>query len=305
MRPILTSLCLSLTLLTTACSNGSKSTTAAVQADAPITRDNALAAASAVYRSGLDLVRVARLAGTFFQVPPPASGSTTGSPALLSQQVTGPEGGTALLAWNDQDGDRRYSTGDNLAITCTDYAEQGLALTGRIEFDQLDIEGDVVAGLTWILSARMHLIGLVATNTTTSNSVTLDLDVPFAREQRSIVRLLSLLPDRELSVGTRTLQLGTTLARNEYQVDFRMGLLAEGSVKDPLIGGTLTFQTKAILTGVQVLPDPAEGILEIRGANGSKLIVAPTDFFNCELRVDENGDGTIDVVIPAEWVSLL
>lgn len=304
MQRQLTAVISSLVLLATACSNGSSPAVAQLLPDAAITRTNALAAASAVYRSGHELVRVARIAGTFFQVAPPAPTGGSGSPAILAQQVTGPEGGSAILSWDDRDGDRRYSTGDSFAIACTDYTDQGLGLTGSIQFDQVDIEGDVTAGLTWILTARLHLIGLVATNPNTQASVTLDLDVPFAREQRATVRLLSLLPDRELKVGPRTLQLGTVLGRNDYQIDFRMGLLAEGAVMDPTLGGTLTFHTKALLTGVQVLPDPAEGLLEIHGGNRSKLVVAPIDFFNCELRVDENGDGVTDITIPAEWSTL-
>ena len=123
------------------------------------------------------------------------------------------------------------------------------------------------------------------------------------------------MPDRDCKYGARTLQFGTTLGRNDYQLDFRMGLRAEGSVTmtstassdtatDPELGGVLKFHTKAVLTGVQVLPDPAEGTLEIRGAGRTKLIVAPVDFFNLELRLDEDGDGKIDVTIPAEWAAL-
>lgn len=299
--------CVSATLvLLAAChhGNGNPSANASLKPDVAITASNAVEVAGAVYRSAFDLVRVARIATTFVQVAPPATtGTPTSAPTTYTQTLSGPEGGTATHVWHDADGNRTYSNGDTLAVNCDDYADQGMTLRGTIECDGLQVNGDPVTGLGWILGGRLHLVAL--TVTTAAGSVTLNTSLPFGRENRATVHLLSLALDGDVAIGARRLQFGSTLARNEYQINYDSGLQAEGAVFDAQLGGWLTFHTKTLLTGIQFLPDPSGGALEIRGASGSKLTLVPAgDYFNADLKVDSNGDGRVDATIAIDYASL-
>ena len=267
----------------------------------PKSSSNAAEVAGAVYHAAFDLVRVARVVGGFLQIAPlpTATASPGAGPQLRAQTVDGPEGGTAILTWDDRDGDGGYTSGDVLGLACDQYAEHGVVLTGAVTLDQLVIDGNVPDGLGWILTARMRLVGLQATIGASTN--TLDGTFRLGRERRQTVFLLSVVADQPVALGTRELAAGNATARNDYLLDFSMGLFADGAVDDPVLGGTLTYATKAPLTGLQALPDPSAGLLEVRGAGGTKLAMVPLDFFTLELQVDEDGDGEIDATIPAEW----
>lgn len=283
-----------------ACSNGSRAPAPTLTADVRLDADNATSAAAAVYRTSLLPLRVARVLGGFFAVEP-EDGAGGG---LVAREVQGPEGGTAIFTWDDRDGDLGYSSGDVFAIACDHYVEGGLELTGNAEFGDVRIVGDVLTDLNWTLDATLRLAGLEVLAGSVSEP--LAGTFVFAREKRQTVHLLSLDPlgDGELSAGARTLLPGYSLTRNDYVLDFRMGLFVAGAIDDATLGGRLTFATEQPLMGLQALPDPSSGELVVRGGGGTSVTLVPIDFFNLELHVDDDGDGEVDEVVAAEWASL-
>lgn len=283
------------------CDSGRRAPTAAVGPDVRIDASNALAVASAAYRTAFAPVRVGRIAASFLDRAPPEP-RPAGSPAVLVQEIEGPEGGSALFTWDDADGDDAYSSGDVFTIVCSSYGADGLVLTGAATLADVAIAGRVPDGFTWLVDARLELTGMQVT--AGESTLTLSGALHVVREQRATVRLLALELDEALPVGTRTLHAGAGLARNDYVLDFSMGLFASGSFSDPLLGGALTFRTEAPLTGVQVMPDPSAGAFTVEGAGGTTLTLAPLDLFTLELLVDENGDGEVDTTLPAEWAEL-
>lgn len=296
-----------LSVAVAACSGGG-SAAPAVQpgASVVITADNAREVASSAWRAAFDLVAIARLCGAFLQIAPPsppASATTPGSaPAIITQTISGPDGGNAIFTWDDRDRDATYTSGDQFTIGFADYAASGLLLTGACVFDDVQIQGDVLTGLGWLLQARMDLMGLVVTR---GDSVTpWNGSFPFRREKRTTVDLLSVAVERGVAIGQRVLAAGSAMARNDYVLDFRMGLSATGRVDDASLGGVLEFASKGVLTGLSALPDPSTGAFEVKGAAGSTLTLVPVDFFNAELHVDADGDGEPDSVIPVEWAEL-
>lgn len=283
-----------------ACSNGGSSPAPTLTADVRLDADNATSAAAAVYRTSLLPLRVARVLGGFFAVEP-EEGAGNG---LVARELQGPEGGTAIFTWDDRDGDGTYSTGDAFAVACDHYVEFGLDLTGSATFEDCRIVGEVVAGLNWTIDATLRLAGIeVVTGNITEQ---LEGSFVFAREKRQTVNLLSLDPagGGELVAGARTLLPGYSLVRNDYVTDFRMGLFVDGAIDDPTLGGRLTFTTEQPLLGLGALPDPSSGELVVHGGGGTSVTLVPLDFFTLELQVDEDGDGEVDVVVPAEWASL-
>lgn len=291
-----------LAALAGSCDSGNRPAPAALQPDVAITAANALDVAGAAYRTAFTPVRVARIATAFFEVPPPEPPPSPGSLAVISREIEGPEGGSAIWTWADHDDDESYSSGDAFTIVFAGYGEDGLLLTGAATFDDVTIQGNVSTSLNWIVAARLQLLGLQVTSGASAS--TLDGAFRCTREQRATVHLLAIDAQQDVVVGSRTLHVGSELARNDYVLDFTMGLFAEGSFADPLLAGTLTFRTGTPMTGIQVLPDPGTGEFTVVGANGTALTLVPIDYFTLEILVDENGDGEIDATIPTEWAAL-
>ena len=283
-----------------ACNDGGHRPSAQLDTGLAITTDIALDVASAAYRTAFDPVRVTRVLTRIFDLPPSASGPPASGQHTL--EIEGPEGGNAVVTWQDRDGDSRYSTGDSFSIACADYGADGLLLTGAATFSEVWISGTVPTGLTWIVTAQLDLLGVTMRSGT--NTTTLSGSYACHREQRATVRLLELEATGPAAVGMRTLAAGSGAARNDYALDFSQGLAALGTLTDAELGGTLDFRTETLLTGIQVMPDPVAGRLVVEGAANSCLWLVPLDFFTLELHVDADGDGEAETVIPTEWSEL-
>lgn len=289
---------LSIFAVPAACDGTDRVTTATVSPGVPITVDNGLAVAGAAWRAAVEPLRVARIGASFLTTPPP---SPLPPAAVVTWTQTGPEGGEALLTWDDRDGDRRYSDGDTFAVALSDYGDGGFVLTGAITFDQYAVDGDVLDGLAWVLDCRARLVSLRVV--TASSSATVNGVLRIGRERRATVGLLAVELEQAFTYGARTLAPGTVLARNDYVLDFAMALFAAGTVEDAVLGGTLQFRDTAPLTGFQFLPDPFAGAFEVTGGSGL-VEIAPIDFFHCEVRIDADEDGVFDAVLPVAWADL-
>jgi hypothetical protein len=300
LRPLL------LPLLACAACDGGDSATPPTPSVA-ITADNALAVAGAAWHAAFDPVQVARIAALFLEIEPPAPPDPPELPggsaaAIVVQEIEGPEGGVAIFTWDDRDADLTYSSGDRFAIGFAEYGAGGLVLTGSAAFGDVAIDGDLLDGQSWKLDATFVLTGLRLVDGEWTTTLTGEFDC--TREKRATVYTLALLPLDRPQLGPRTLTPTTTIARNDYVLDFTMGLFADGALEDPTLGGTVLLTTEAPLTGLQVLRGPSAGLLTVQGTNGSTVSLQAIDFFNLELLVDEDGDGEIDVTIPAEWAAL-
>lgn len=292
--------------LLSACGGGGGSTPPPAPTVA-ITADNAIAVAAAVYNANFDLVQVARVAGSFFDLEPPADpppGPT------IAQTIPGPEGGEAQFLWQDFDGNRFVSSGDVLTLNLTAYADAGITLDGSVVFDDIALQGAIVrrvgegtqTGISWILDARMQLLDVTLTKA--GVETTLDGELPFYRERRPTVDLLAVEIAAEFQVGASRLQVGNSIGRNVSQIVPLSWLEAEGALDAPDLGGRLLFTTPEVLTGFPVLPDPTGGRLVIRGAGRSTVTIAPIDISNLELLVDADGDGEDETTLSIEWSQL-
>jgi hypothetical protein len=160
----------------------------------------------------------------------------------------------------------------------------------------------LIDGLTGIVDARVVMVGV--TVTTPRGDDTLSGTLHLHREKRATVRTLDLAVVTPLRYGIDTLPSGSTMTRNDYTIDFTMGLFADGHVDAPTLGGRLAFATDAPLTGFQFVSDPMAGSFVVRGGNAAILTMVPIDFFNAELHYDEDGDEIPEVVIPIEYSAL-
>ena len=284
-----------------ACDGRARPVIATVGPDAVIDVENALAVAGTVYRAAMDPVEAAAAAARFLEVAPPEVSPGAPPPAVVVQEVTGAEGGTAVFTWEDRDRDGRYSSGDTFAVGFTDFVASGRVLAGTAAFDEVAIEGDPIDGFAWRTTARLSLLGVQVGEGEFTATIHGAFDCE--RERRATVRTLTLVPRQEVQSGPAALHAGAALARNDYVLDFSTGRFAAGSVRDPLLG-TLWFATEAPLTGVQVLPYASAGAFVIDGARGASLTIQPLGPFDVEVLVDADGDGEAEAVLPAEWSAL-
>lgn len=77
---------------------------------------------------------------------------------------------------------------------------------------------------------------------------------------------------------------------------------ATGTLSSPELGGAVTFDTLVPLTGEGETPSAGE--ILITGAGNASVLVRILGETSVELRVDENGDGTVDTVITTTWQAL-
>ncbi|MBL8754435.1 MAG: hypothetical protein JNK15_14120 [Planctomycetes bacterium] len=293
------------------CSGSTKgSTTAEVQPRVAITDTNAVQAAACAWHAAFLPVRILKIATAFLELPSLIPTAGPGQPAPTPTQpivnpevqtVAGPEGGSAIRTWDDVDGDQRYSSGDRFTVAFSAWGESGLALDGVVVFRDLVITGDLIDGLSWRLDVQIDLIGIGCS--VNGNDTTLNGSVAVHREKRATVRTMDVQLSQDLRLGVDVVQAGSTMARNEYVLDFTMGLFAEGRVFDPVLGGELEFAHDAPLTGLSVFADPMFGSFVVKGGGAAILTLVPTDMFNAELHFDADGDEVVEQVFPVEYAS--
>ena len=287
--------------LLVACGGGSRPATPAASPNVAITATNAEAVAGAAYETAYMPARLARIVLGFVEVAPPTP-PTGGNPAIVTQTLAGPDGGSAVVTWNDVDRDGLYTSGDAFTVAFDAYSAHGLILAGTATLDGTYIDGNPLTSLTWICEASLQLLGVTydggAGPRTAAGTFTV------RRERRAITEILSLVATGEATVGLRTLGSGSGSGRNEYTLDFQQGFYGDGRYVDPVAGGAFDYATVRTMTGLQFLPDPGFGEFLVSGANGTSVTIVPVDLFSIDLLVDENGDGEVDATIATDWATL-
>ncbi len=89
-------------------------------------------------------------------------------------------------------------------------------------------------------------------------------------------------------------------SKNDASGEFSVSVT--GTLSSPELGGAVTFDTLVPLTGVGETPSAGE--ILITGAGNASVLVHILSETSVELRVDENGDGTVDTVITTTWQAL-
>lgn len=276
--------------------------TSSLQPGAHIDADNALAVAGVAWTTVNAPARAVRALTTFLELDPATAPPAAAGTSTRSREVAGPEGGTATWTWNDRDHDERYSSGDTFELALYQYGIDSQTFSGWAWFEDLAVAGNLPTAMAWTASARLRLrnlrvgIGGVAAN--------LNGSFDCERERRATVTLQSLRALDGVTVDGTLLHAGSTIAHNDYLLDFSQAVFLAGSCSDRRLDGTLELRTKAPLTGIQVMPNPWAGEFEIRGAGPTVLTVAPIDLFNAELRLDADGDEVVETTIPVEWSQL-
>lgn len=310
-------------LFVASCSNGSNEPAvvappAIVDADVVITVDNAMTAAQAGVRGSFDFLRLGYIGASFLQTntpePPatggePGNGGATGSAvigAVLSTEVPGPDGGSAVFAWEDLDDSGSYSSGDIFTIDFEEYESDGLRLNGVMVIDDLRLQGILPGDNAFIVDATLNLIGLSVTLGAQESSLTLEL--PFRLENRLLVELFELQLFEPHYFGSFEVREGTRMIRHETDETVRYSVA--GAVFSPELDGLVQFYTPKSLIGNPFTSDPTEGKLIIRGAGASMIEVEPSCLapgfcFSLDLRVDEDGDEEFEDTIVSSWGALL
>jgi hypothetical protein len=291
---------LSVSMLLAACSGSDHAIVSPIPTT-QITSANAVAVASAAIRASLGLADVAGIAARVITALPPQLAGTT-LPGIIMVTIPGAEGGEALRTLDDRDDDESVTTGDGMTIDFMAFGEAGLVLDGVVSLHELVVEGDLAGGLSWIVRTRLDFLDVAVTSG--SGTEMLNGSLWCTREKRATVMTLDLEAAEGFDVAGRQLAEGATLAYHDYVLDFTFGQFASGAVESEAIGGLVEFETMVPFTGIQVVPDPSVGELEVRGAGGSMLTVRAVDFFNVEIAVDADGDGVAEQTIPVQWSEL-
>lgn len=82
---------------------------------------------------------------------------------------------------------------------------------------------------------------------------------------------------------------------------------SSGSLSSQNIGGSVDFESTSIFRGVfsgAESNNPAEGVMEVTGAAGSKETISVLDSVNLQVEVDLEGDGTVEETIQTTWEEL-
>jgi hypothetical protein len=257
-----------------------------------ITAANAVVVARTAVSASLRLADVAGIGVAVITTVPPEPSAT----------FPGTSGGEVVRTWDDRDEDGEVSMGDLFTLAFTAFAEDGLVLDGEMSFDSLVVEGDLVNGLSWLLHARLDYVDVAVTSG--SGTETLNGPLWFTREKRATVLTLDLEVGEGLAVAGSALAAGTPFASHDYVLDHTFAQYGAGVVESEAIGGLVAFETRVPFTGIQFLPNPSVGELEVRGADGSMLTVRAVDFDNAEIAVDADGDGVAEQTIPVAWSEL-
>ena len=293
---------LPVSMLLAACSGGDRAAASPLPTTT-ITSANAVAVASAAVRASLGLADVAGIAVGVITALPPQLTDGASLPGGVSVTIPGAEGGDAVRTFDDRDDDQKVSTGDLITIDFMAFGEDGLVLDGVVSLHELVVQGDLVNGLSWIVRTRLDFVDLAVTSS--AGTETLNGSLRCTREKRATVMTLELEATAGFDVAGRALAPRTTLAYDDYvQAPFPFAQFAAGAVESDAIGGLVEFETKVPFTGIQVLPDPSVGELEVRGASGSRLTIRAVDSVDVELLLDADGDGTAEQTIPLAWSQL-
>lgn len=287
-------------LLAAACSDTRRPATAPLQPSVRITPENATAVAASAYRTAFGPAHAARIVTSLLELPPAPQAAVAGGGRV--SVFDGPQGGTATCTWFDRDGDEKYSDGDSLTVGLADFGRDGRVYTGWAFLDDLQVQGNPVTASTYVAATPLRFRNLRVALGGASDFV--NGSFACTREKRQTVTIVAVDPVAETYVGAAKLRPGSSIGRNDYLIDFSMGLFADGSFDDPVLGGTLTFRSEPPMTGFQFLPDPGTGEFTVAGSDGSNLLVTPIDYFNIEIRVDADGDGEFEATIATEWAAL-
>ncbi|MEO6594372.1 MAG: hypothetical protein ABIP94_06435 [Planctomycetota bacterium] len=303
-----------------ACSSKHSSPEVAPIPSVEITAANALDVSRAALHAAFGLASVAASGATVLNAIPPMTTSAASLttlveyrlveltttrftlPVLLTENLPGQGSGHVLRTIDDRDGNQRVSTGDEVAITFVGYAENAMTLDGTMVLDQITVQGDPLEGFTWIIACRLSFVNLQVALGDITEVVNGSLRCRI--EKRATVAILELQIEAGLAVGGTTLMPGNTLTYNRYSLDYSVAKFARGAVLDQAVGGLVLFETKEPFTGPLGYPFSGAGVMKVRGAGGSRIVITVLDLSNVEIAVDADGDGEVDETRVLEWSEL-
>ncbi|MFK7739123.1 MAG: hypothetical protein AB8H80_02280 [Planctomycetota bacterium] len=286
---------------------------AVVEPDVAITLGNAFEATRAGVRGAFDLMRLVYIGASFMVKPQPepptdpGAGGGGASPAVLSSEFVGPQGGAATFSWDDVDGGGAYTSSDVFTIRFDDYGDSDMMLNGIMEVVG-DVQGLMPGTGAWIFEGSVRTLGLEVT--LGAQEIPLEFELPFYFESRLIVQLFELELTEDFTFGEFEIQAGATYLR--YATEDEVRYSSNGAVFSPVLDGIVRFSMPQFITGVSLFPNPFIGAFFIEGAGDSVieaepvcLIPLPIFCTSLDLRVDEDGDETIEGTVSATWAELL
>lgn len=104
--------------------------------------------------------------------------------------------------------------------------------------------------------------------------------------------------------------ISQSMTNFRYEVDYDEGTGAytvdfSGTISDSTLGGAVTFETTTPFQGTTMqefdLGTPDSGVLEITGANNSKVVLTVTGANTVQIQIDADGDGTFETSYNTTW----
>jgi len=190
---------------------------------------------------------------------------------------------------------------DTIALDFALCVEGAVTVNGRFSMQVVSFSGDFASG-TYSLNVGVQLSDLEVTiggeATTMNGSVSLDIDAVASGTVTTTVTSTSISVARHGSTSTfSNYSSTTTTLSGAFARD------VSGSLTSSAFSGSVTFSTTTLLQGACGCSTDA-GQVVITGANGGTITVVVLDATFVRLKVDTNGDGTVDATFDVTWTDL-
>lgn len=249
-----------------------------------------------------DLIRaqVLRLDSLSGQVAPPLA---TGAVTTVNDACS--SGGSFSATWDDADNDGEFSSGDSFTVTFSGCVEDGTTLNGGMSLTGFTLTGDPSVVAPWSLGADVGFDNVSVSEGGASASI--NGDVGLTAQSSDGIDVSSRLSGSSLSlaIAGKTLTLSSfAFIYNEDLNTLAFSLDMDATLQSSTLNGNMTLTTPTPLTGIDLSTFPDAGILQINGANNSRVTLTATGGDTVRLDIDSNGDGVIDETQSTTWTAL-
>lgn len=215
--------------------------------------------------------------------------------------------GSGSIAWDDKDGDGKFSTGDTFVFTFNDCAVRDiigtLVYSNQMTMTQFMLTGDPVNDPSqgWQMSALLTLSDLSVNDGATTRVYSGAYD--FSSKSPDGARESIAISGQSV---TGTANNGSDVLKDFVVTDdidraaFTYTNLVVNATLDSAKYGVLTLKTVAAFSGTTPF-DPAKGTMLITAEDKSSVKMSVDNAQSITLQIDANGDGVIDTTQTTDW----
>ena len=211
--------------------------------------------------------------------------------------------GTISGSFNDADNDLTLSTGDTVSMSANSCNFGGVVMNGSISLTNVSVTGDELSppySMQFTLQATNFSVSV------SGETVVMRGDGTIIESSNDGTNFTSSFSGNgiEITAGAESLILTNyNIQETENQATGAYSISINATISSSGIGGSVTVTTNAALTGVGTF-DADSGRVTCVGAGNTSVTLVVVDSINVQLEVDEDGDGTIDQILPAVWTDL-